>query len=171
MSSTKRIFTAAATFAAGLALGALLASALPVSAAIERGGFGAGFRPGMIAERIAQRLDLTDDQRSEIRDILHQAAPDLAVGAERVKDTRLALFDTIHQHPPVETDVRQASAAVAAAEADLAVLRSEVADDLYGVLTPAQQEEAAKMRADAVSLFETVAARVRQAVEDRLGPF
>lgn len=171
MHDKKRLLAAVTTFAGGLALGVLLASALPASAALRGAGFGAGARPGAMLERVAERLELTDSQRTEIRDVLRSAAPELANAAERVKDERLELFDAIHQHPPVEADIRLAAADVAAAEADMAVLRSRVADEVYGVLTPAQQEEMNEIRADAVSFFESVASRIRQAAEDRLGPF
>lgn len=158
--TTKRTLTAAAVAAVLIA-----AVALPALARLPRPG---AFGQPLLVERLAARLDLSDAQKAEIRGILRAHAPELAAEARRVADGRKALFATIHTHPPVEAEVRVAAAAVAAAEADLAVSRAQVADEVYGVLTPEQQAEADEIRADLVAFLEGIGERLRAALLDGL---
>lgn len=120
---------------------------------------------GPVLERVAQRLELTPEQRGEIRAIVLDHAPEVAAALRDVKAERFELFAEIHSHPPIESEIRAASAKVAAAEAELAVARAKLADEIYQTLTPEQQEELRAMEEDLLAMVEAVASRIRDAVE------
>ncbi|MDP1571696.1 MAG: Spy/CpxP family protein refolding chaperone [Vicinamibacterales bacterium] len=95
------------------------------------------------------RLGLNDAQREEVRGIMgtHEAAF-RAVG-ERMGAARRALDEAVNGDAFNEALVRQRAADLAAIEADAAVLRAQVHRDVFGVLTPEQQQKARDLRADA----------------------
>lgn len=104
-------------------------------------------------------LDLTDEQRAEIEAILasHEAAFE-ALG-ERERAAREALVAAIRQPSPNEAAVREASAAVAAVDADLAVERAHASSEVSAVLTTEQQARLAEARDRLASaVFERAAA-------------
>ncbi|HEV8268563.1 MAG TPA: hypothetical protein VGR00_10030, partial [Thermoanaerobaculia bacterium] len=74
--------------------------------------------------------------------------------------TRTALVDSIRQPVTDASAVRQASAAVARVDADLAVERATIYAEIHAVLTPAQRETLAttlgEWRAEISSRVEAV---------------
>lgn len=113
------------------------------------------------AEAGLSRLRLDDAQKNQIEAILraHQAELDRAVSA--TVTTHRALGETIRQPVFNEAAVREAAKPAAAAAADLAVLRAEVAHEIYAVLTPEQQ---AKLDAVRAKLQNRMADRVQSAL-------
>lgn len=109
-----------------------------------------------IADQLAERLELTDDQQQELHAILADHSTELADGLRAVKDRRIALFEAIHDHPPAETDVRDAATDLAAAQSDLAVLRAQIVVEVRQVLTPEQLQELDELRAGLVALADFV---------------
>jgi Spy/CpxP family protein refolding chaperone len=117
-------------------------------AAVE--GFIAEVRPMIEAEvdRAAsprmqlEALDLTDAQRKRVREILasHRSTLETLAAAERV--TREALVAAIRQPEVDESAVRDASAEVAAVDADLAVERARLVSEIATALTPEQSARA-----------------------------
>lgn len=103
---------------------------------------------GLLLDRVASRLDLSEVQREEVQSILQEHRFDVIRILKSMKERRQDLFDAVHTHPPSEADIRQQSEEVAEVMADLAVLRSQIADEVYSVLTSDQQEEAEAMRQD-----------------------
>lgn len=95
------------------------------------------------------RLDLNDAQREEVRGIMgtHEAA--FRAVAQRMGEARRTLDEAVNAETFNEPLVRQRAADVAAIEADAAVLRAQVHRDVFGVLTPEQQQKARDLRADA----------------------
>ena len=110
---------------------------------------------GVIVEAI-ERLDLSAAQRAEIREIVAGHREELAAEIGAVRSARSALFDQIHADTFDEGAVRVQSAAVAAAEAELAVTRAQLVQELRAVLTAEQRAEAAAMRDTAKTLVGTV---------------
>jgi Spy/CpxP family protein refolding chaperone len=112
--------------------------------------------PGLLLQRMTQRLDLTPQQVEEIRGILkaHQAELESEVAA--IKAAREKMFDTIHADSFDEAAIRSASAKVGSAESELAVTRGEIAHEIRGVLTPEQQAEAKKALADLKTFVEQI---------------
>ena len=136
---------------------ALLVAALPNSP----GGFPMLPGPGRLAARAAERLNLTPEQIDDIKEILASHHDELVAEVSAVKDARVALFETIHAQSFDEASIRSASASVATAEAELAVTRGQIVQEVRGVLTPEQQAEAKEMLQDAKSFMEDLGTFLR----------
>jgi len=121
--------------------------------------------PGFFARRIAAELDLTDQQKGEIRDILHDGWQN-GMG-DAVDDVRLARRDLRHAiQDPEATDsaISAASAKVAQAETTLALARHRTAKKVIAVLDDEQRAKARELRdeleARGDALFERIGARL-----------
>lgn len=101
------------------------------------GGF-AGFR----------QLDLTDDQRQQIRAAMATHRDEFKSIADRVRKAREAQQAAIDQVPLNEPQIRAASSELAAADADAAVLRARVHEQVFSLLTPEQQTKARSLAAE-----------------------
>ena len=116
-------------------------------------------------EHVAQRLDLSDEQRDQIRDILLSHKDELQAELQAVRDARSAQFDAIHADTFNEAAIRAAAAEVGTAEAELAVTRGVIVSEVRQVLTPEQQAEAAKLRQDARSFVDSLVEMIRARFE------
>jgi Spy/CpxP family protein refolding chaperone len=112
--------------------------------------------PAAIVLEAIERLDLSAAQRAEIRDIVGAHREELRGELAAVRSARSDLFDQIHADAFDEAAVRAQAAAVAAAEAELAVTRAGLVHELRAVLTEEQRQEVAAMRDTAKSLVGTV---------------
>jgi Spy/CpxP family protein refolding chaperone len=114
-----------------------------------------------VLERIAAKLDLTKEQRQEIRGIL---AAKWDEGLEKaVDDSRIAHREMRHaiQDPRIgEADVRVAARKAAATDEELAVWRARTVREVLEVLTPEQKEKAQALRAELESVGDSILARV-----------
>lgn len=112
--------------------------------AVERAGAGR-LRSGPILQRIAEKLNLSDDQRTQIKTAL-QGEQDVLKGLfTRLHETRKGLREAIHASGADERSVRAASAKVAAVEADLAVERLKLHGKISPILTDEQREKVTEM--------------------------
>ena len=136
-----------ATIGAALALGAGTAAA---------GGFGHGHgRRGMAGPkgplgamtRLLHRLDLTSAQRDQIHAILDAAKPQLQPHVEALRAARekMRALDPANFD---EAQVRAIAQTRAAETTEMAVLAQKVRSQVWAVLTPEQQAEAAKVKAE-----------------------
>ena len=107
----------------------------------QNAGAGAG-RPGpgqgRLLARIADRLDLTAEQRAKIKTVLAGERETLNGLLTSLHQARTALRSTIQTADVSENEVRGASAKVAAVEADLAVERAKIYGRIRPMLTAAQ---------------------------------
>jgi periplasmic protein CpxP/Spy len=106
------------------------------------GGFGRhghGGRMGAMAD--FRQLGLTDDQRNQIRAAMSAHREEFKALFDRARTARQAQRAAIDQVPMNEQQVRAATNDVAAVEADMAVLRARVHEQVYSVLTPDQQTQ------------------------------
>jgi periplasmic protein CpxP/Spy len=142
MDSTKLVVAAAAIVS--LALGGV-AMAQP-GWGEHRGMWGGhrGMRGG--AMPFAQ-LNLSADQRQEIRRIMDQHQTERQAIMQRLRDARRAQADAVTAVPADEAAIRARSAEVAKAETDAALLRAKVHAEVFNVLTPDQQAKAKELRA------------------------
>jgi periplasmic protein CpxP/Spy len=101
------------------------------------GGF-AGFR----------QLGLTDEQQQQIRAAMTSHREEFKGVADRVRKAREAQQAAIEQVPLNEPQIRAASSELAAAEADAAVLRARVHEQVFSLLTPDQQTKAKSLAAE-----------------------
>lgn len=99
-------------------------------------------------DRIAARLGLTADQRSEIRDVVAKHwSSGLGDAAKNARLARRDLRNAIHDPGADDASIRRAAHASAAAEEDLAVQRHATYVEAFSILTP-QQRDTAKALAE-----------------------
>ena len=91
--------------------------------------------------RIAQRLNLTDDQKAQIKAILQTEKSTLRDLRTQLRAAHENLQSTIQSTGATETAVRDASARVAAVEANLAVERMKIFSKIAPILTDEQLQE------------------------------
>ena len=111
--------------------------------------------------RMAQRLNLTDDQKAQVKTILQSERGTLKSLFNQLHAARENLRATIQTPDANETAVRAASARVAAVEADLAVERMKIVAKIAPILTDEQRQQLAD--------FEQCADAFRGRVIARLG--
>ena len=128
------IATAAAIIAGGL-----------TSAPAQDTNSAAGTRPGrgQILQRIAKKLNLTDDQKSQIKAVLGGEKDTLKSLFGQLHDARKNLRAAIHANDANEAAVRAASAKVASVEADWAVERMKLYGKIAAILTDQQRRKIA----------------------------
>jgi Spy/CpxP family protein refolding chaperone len=115
-----------------------------------------GFGHGMA--RALASLDLTDEQKSQMKAILKDEEPRIEPLMDRVLSTKKDLFDAVHARTFDETGVRSASTAAARASADMAVEKARMVARIRDVLTDEQQER-----------LETIHKEFEQRLEKRIG--
>jgi Spy/CpxP family protein refolding chaperone len=151
----KRNLIIASTLATGLAV----AAAAGAVSAHGRGGFGPGFDgpagmafdgpgfggPGHL-HGLMRALDLSDEQRDKIFDILHAQSP---AARDKMKELRKGR-DELHEATTARNydarKVRELANAQAKTIADLIVMRTETFNKVYGLLTPEQQKKVAELK-------------------------
>jgi Spy/CpxP family protein refolding chaperone len=104
-----------------------------------------GPRLGRILQRVADRLDLTADQRTQIKAVITGDLANLKALITNLHDARAALRTTIQADGSTEADVRAASAKVAAVEADLAVERLKLFGRISPILTGEQRAKLSEL--------------------------
>lgn len=105
------------------------------------GGPGGGMLRGLRA------LDLTDAQRTQVKAIVDANKGAFDEIGQRTRTAREGLQKAIETSPVNEEAIRAASAAVAAVEADAAVLRANVHSQVFGLLSAEQLQKAADLKA------------------------
>jgi Spy/CpxP family protein refolding chaperone len=110
------------------------------------GGPHGDMNPGMHMRMIAEHLDLSEEQRAQVKELAEQHRESTRALRDQLRDARRALGDAIHAEDSNETSIRSASAAVAALEADMAVARAAHKKAFEALLTPEQLEELAEMK-------------------------
>jgi Spy/CpxP family protein refolding chaperone len=125
---------------------ALLLAAIPASLLARPQGPGFGGGHGRLLERIADRLELTDQQREQVRAVHEVYREDVEALMDVMGVARGDLQNQVRADSFDETAIRQASARVAAVSADLAVLRARIHSDVQQILTPEQAAKAEELR-------------------------
>jgi Spy/CpxP family protein refolding chaperone len=132
----------AGSLAAGLAL------AMPPGGGetCMHGGHGMGFgRHGMDSdasiERMAQRLDLTTEQRDKVRAIVDKARPQTRVLRDKLAENHKQLHALTQQGTAQEAEVRKLADSQGKLIADMIVQHNKERSEINAVLTPAQREK------------------------------
>lgn len=92
-------------------------------------------------------LDLTDEQRTQVKGIFEQHRDEMRKAGERVRAAFRAQQDAVVAQPVDEGAIRAKSAELAAAQADAAIVRARIHSQVFQVLTPEQQQKAQELRA------------------------
>jgi periplasmic protein CpxP/Spy len=93
-----------------------------------------------------RQLDLTDQQRAQVRTIMESHQQEFRALGERMREAHRALNQAVTAPAVDEGAIRAASATLAEAQADGAVLRARVHAEVFNVLTPEQQQRAGQLR-------------------------
>jgi periplasmic protein CpxP/Spy len=107
------------------------------------GGFGFGRGPGL---EVLRQLDLTDQQKEQIRGIMQSHRNDFQQVREKIRTAFEAQRAAAEATPPDEATIRAKATDVASAEADMIVLASKVRAEVFQVLTPEQQAKAQELK-------------------------
>jgi Spy/CpxP family protein refolding chaperone len=99
-----------------------------------------------MADRLADILDLSDQQREQIRAIHESHREETMPMMDALGEARRELENVIHAEPFDEGAIRAAAGQVASIESDLAVRRALIAGETRQVLTPDQAQKAREMR-------------------------
>jgi protein CpxP len=129
------------------------------------GGFGRGGFGGPMA--LLRQLDLTDEQRAQVRQVMDSHRDEQRAIGERVMAAHRAQEDAVTAAQFDEQVVRSKSAELAAVEADAAVLQAKVHSEVFAVLTPEQQARAAELKAQREAQAQQFRERARERVKER----
>jgi periplasmic protein CpxP/Spy len=145
---------------AALAAGGLLAGRLSAGAFPQRGH--SEFGPRLFG-RIASALDLTDDQKSQIKAILKTHASEIETQMTASAAARRAVHEAVLAQPVDEAAIRAAAQRLGEIHADGAVLFAKIRTEVQPLLTEEQRakiqkfRERARHRADsALKSFEAI---------------
>jgi Spy/CpxP family protein refolding chaperone len=119
-----------------------------------------------ILRRIAERLNLTEEQKAQIKTVLTDEKNSLKSLFTRLHAARKDLRDAIHASSATETSVRAASAKVAAVESDLAVERLKLYDKINPILTDEQRAKAAEMEKGLDEFVDGAISRIGERLAD-----
>jgi periplasmic protein CpxP/Spy len=135
---------------AGVLIAGMLAGGVAFAQGPRGGGPGGPGRGGRIgAPGMALRqLNLTEAQEEQIRSIRERERADAQAAQEALRKAHDAQRDAIETVPVNEGLVRQTTQALADAQSDLALQQARVFNEVWAVLTPAQQAQAKKLRAE-----------------------
>jgi Spy/CpxP family protein refolding chaperone len=132
--------------AGSLAAGLVFAMPPGSGESCMHGGHGMGFEHrGMDADsyidRMAQRLDLTTEQRDKVRAIVDKARPQTRELRDKLSENRKQLQALTQQGTAKEGEVRKLADAKGKLIADMIVQRSKLRNEIDAVLTPEQREK------------------------------
>lgn len=119
-------------------------------------GHGRHFDAERIFGRIADRLDLSESQRDQVKDVLRTRKDAIVGEIEAVRTARLALRQAIEAQPFDESAVRARAADLGKAQGDAAVLHAEIRGQILTILNDEQKEKLAALRRGAESTDHTV---------------
>lgn len=109
-------------------------------------GPGGGFSDrGPMLDRVIEKLDLSAAQQEELEELLAENRDEHRAQWEAAKTARRTLSDQIHATEFDEGAIRQAAAAVADIEEELAVSRALMFQQVQQILTPEQQAQMREM--------------------------
>jgi Spy/CpxP family protein refolding chaperone len=108
----------------------------------HRMGFGhRGMDSDFHIDRMAERLDLTTEQRDKVRAIVDKSRPQQRALRDKLSESRKQLRTLIQQGTAKESEVRKLADNQGKLIADKIVLRSKLQGEIYAVLTPVQREK------------------------------
>ena len=109
--------------------------------ALARGDHGYGHGPGINVERMADRLDLSGEQRDAIRGLVDEARPALQGYHDRLRENHRQLRELTQADTADETAIRELANDQGAIVADMIVARTQLMRAIRAELTPEQQTQ------------------------------
>jgi protein CpxP len=118
---------------------------------------------GVLGPMMVQRLELTPDQKDRLKSIVSVHQDERKALGERAMAARQALEAAVAGDTFDEPTVRMRSAELAVVEVDVAVSRARIYNEVFQMLTPAQQSKLKDMQS-------AMRAREHDHRQDRRGP-
>ena len=115
-------------------------------------------------------LDLTEEQRAQVRQIMQGHRDEFRAVEQRLQAAHRAQQDAVEATPFDENAVRARAADVAAIQADAVVLRAKVHSDVFAVLTPEQQAKAAELKTQREQRMQERRQQMQQRRQQRATP-
>jgi len=134
--------------------GLLIAHAASPDRSLGLGGHGA------ILQRIARKLQLTGDQKTQIKAVFVADKDPILSLLTRLHEAHIELRAAIQADNATESSVRAAAAKVATAEADLAVERLKLHGKIAPILTTDQKLKLTVMEDNLDTFLDGVIARI-----------
>jgi protein CpxP len=129
----------------------------------DRRGFG---RHGFGGRALAQ-LDLTAEQREQVRVVRERHEAELKEAGQRLRTAHQAHRSAVEKLPVDEGLIRSTSQTLADAQADMGVLRARVHSEIWTMLTPDQQKKAQELKAQREARMKERQERRQQRREGR----
>jgi Spy/CpxP family protein refolding chaperone len=107
----------------------------------------------MMLRRGLAQLNLTDEQKTQVKGILQGHKEQMHSYATAAREARRALGDAIASDAD-EPTIRAKAGDLAKVQADVAVLGAKVRKEIFAVLTPDQQAKAKQLRLEAVGRMD-----------------
>jgi protein CpxP len=133
-----------------------------------RGGPGGPGFGGPMA--LLRGLDLTDEQRTKVREVMEANREALKAVGDRLAAAHRAQDEAVTASPFDEQAIRAKAADVAEVMADAAVLRAKVHSEVFALLTPEQQAKAAELKAQRQARVDGLRERVGERRSRRQAP-
>lgn len=149
----------AALAALGLIAGRISAGAMP-------GGGHRDFALGIFG-RISQALELSDDQKARVKEILKAHATEIEAQMKASGAARRALHQAVLTQPADEDGIRAAARQLGSVQGDSAVLFSKIRAEVDPVLTDAQRERVRQFRDRAKSHSDNAIKSFEAFLEER----
>lgn len=123
-----------------------------VNPAAAHGSFGGGrgggklFASSFQVAYMARHLDMTEEQKAQLRDVLDAARPEADRLADAMIDSRQAMKTLRKSETFSEDEIRAIADQQGRLTADMIVLHARVRSQIGAILTPDQRERLEKMR-------------------------
>jgi Spy/CpxP family protein refolding chaperone len=108
------------------------------------------------------RLGLTDAQREQVRDVVQRHRSEMQEAGKRLHEAHEAQRTAVEAIPVNEGLIRSTTQTLANAQTDMALLRARIHNEVWGLLTPEQQEKAKQLKSERDTRLKQRAERRRQ---------
>jgi Spy/CpxP family protein refolding chaperone len=123
------------------------------------GGRGGPLGPGGLG---LNQLNLTEAQRAQVRDIRERYREQTATLVRRLTEVTEKQRQAIETLPVNETLITSATQDMTQAQVDVAIQEARLNADIWSVLTPEQQAQATKLRAERKAKMEERLQQIQQ---------
>jgi protein CpxP len=142
------------SLAAGVAALALLATSVAFAQGPRGGGpFGGRGGPGPAGLEL-RALNLTDAQREQVREIRERYREQMRTTSQYLSEVAAKQRQAIETLPVNETLITSATQDMTQAQVEVAIQQARLNADVWSVLTPEQQAQATKLKAERKARFE-----------------
>ena len=156
------------SLATGVAVMALLATSVTWAQGPRGGPFGRRGGPGPMGGGFPlAQLNLTEAQREQVRGVRERYREQTQALAARLGEVADKQRQAIETLPVNETLITSVTQDMTLAQVDLAIQEARLNSEIWSVLTPEQQAEVAKLRAERTARLEARRQEIQQRRQNR----